>query len=69
MGKGGKLSSMDKQFLHFIKDYQSKLDFNSPHYAILKWDCDEIIAHVQRMDLSYRRKPERNLRNSCEIGK
>jgi ribosome biogenesis ATPase len=66
MNKKQKLTSMDRQFIQFIKSYHTKLDSTAPTYPLLKWDVDGIIDYVQAVDLSYRRKPEKNLRNSCE---
>ncbi|KAJ3270020.1 hypothetical protein HDV01_000731 [Terramyces sp. JEL0728] len=61
--KGSKLSSLDKQFFQYAVDYQSQL---KPDEELKKWNIDEIVLYAQRRDMSLKRKPQANLKNSCE---
>ena len=60
----GLTSGLDRLFISIVKEYQAGLeDSNNPR---LKIDVDEIVAFARQMDTSLRRKPERNLRISCQ---
>lgn len=63
--KGNKLSSLDKQFFQYAVDFQAQL---KPDEDLKRWNIEEIIMYAQRRDMSLKRKPQANLRNSCEAG-
>jgi ribosome biogenesis ATPase len=63
-GFGGELTNLDRQFVSFIKEYQNRIK-NDQDFKEKKYDEDEIISFAKSIDVSLRRKQERNLRVAC----
>jgi ribosome biogenesis ATPase len=63
---GIKVGSLDKQFIQHALAYQAQVKVNTKADEYAKWDVDKIIIFAQSKDISLNRKPQWNLRKSCE---
>eukprot|EP00842_Homolaphlyctis_polyrhiza_P004964 jgi/Hompol1/5469/HPOL_004464-RA len=60
-----KLGSLPRQLIRIIQQFHSQLDddaLSSP----AKWSLDAIIEYALRIDVSLRRKPQKNVLTACE---